>query len=123
MDKENNTRNIRLAGVLQPLISQILEKENTISNTLITVTEVDINRALTQAKVFISVFPEQKSKEVFQSIEKDIYQIQQQVNKQCQIKIVPKIIFKLDHRTIDADEVERLLLIEKNKIQEIEKNI
>ncbi len=118
MDKENNTRNIRLAGVLQPLISEILEKENYAADIIITVTEVDINKALTQAKVFLSIYPETKSKEIFQDIEKNIYKIQQQINKKCQIKIVPKIIFKLDHRTIDADEIERLLLIEKQRIKE-----
>jgi len=121
MDKENNTRNIRLAGVLQPLISKILEKEGyNQDGTIITVTEVDINRALTLAKVFLSIFPENKAKKIFDSIVKDIYQIQQQVNKQCQIKIVPKIIFKLDERVAKADEVEKLFLIDQKRISNIE---
>lgn len=116
MDKENNTRNIRLAGVLQPLISQILEKENyNQDGSIITVTEVDINRALTQAKVFLSIFPENKAKDIFDNISKDIFKIQQQVNKQCQIKIVPKIIFNLDNRVSQADIIEKLILEDQNR--------
>lgn len=111
MDKENNTRNIRLVGVLQPLISQILEKENyNQDSSIITVTEVNINRALTQANVFLSIFPEEKSKEIFDNINKNIFKIQQQINKQCQIKIVPKIVFKLDKRVIQANIIEQLIL-------------
>jgi len=120
MDKENNTRNIRLAGVLQPLISQILERENyNQDGSIITVTEVDINRALTQANVFLSIFPEDKSKEIFANINRDIFKIQQQINKQCQIKIVPKVIFKLDQRVAQADEVEKLILLDQKRISEI----
>ncbi|HRV32176.1 MAG TPA: 30S ribosome-binding factor RbfA [Candidatus Paceibacterota bacterium] len=116
MNKSTIPRNIKLANNLQSLISKIIEKEHRpIDNTIITVTEVVINPALTQANVFISVFPDTQAQQVLENIQKHIYTIQQQINKQCQIRTVPKIVFKIDTSPAKIDKIEQLILEDKKR--------
>jgi len=121
MNKSARPRNIKFTNSFQILISKIIEKEQRLlDNTVITVTEVNINPSLTQANVFISVFPNSQAQYVFEILQKHIYKIQQQINKQCQIRTVPKIVFKLDNSPAKTDEIERLILEDK-KIHPLQK--
>jgi len=116
-----NKKNLRWDAILESTLSDILEKQDYANrNTLITVTEVLTNTALTQAYVYVSIYPEKEAKDVLWQINKDVYKIQQIVNKKCQMRPVPKITFKLDRGPTKADEVEKLIL--ENKKQQSKKS-
>ncbi len=79
------------------------------SGVLVTVTRVMTAPDLFSTVVFISVWPDNKSKELFGKLNRSIYQIQQLLNKKLKIRPVPKIIFKYDKNPEEASEVESIL--------------
>ena len=86
-----------------------LEKDDGI---LVTVTSADVSPTLEHATIKISVFPLNKAKKVLLKIEKQIYHIQQLLNKRLAMRPVPKIRFEIDESEERA-----------NKIGEIMKNL
>lgn len=76
---------------------------------LVTVTRVVTAPDLFSAVVFISVWPDNKTGEIFGKLSRSVYQIQQLLNKKLKIRPVPKIIFKHDKNPGEASEVEKLL--------------
>jgi len=64
---------------------------------------------LNQAKVYISVMPEEKIKEVIEILNKNIYEIQHKLNKRLNMKILPRLIFIQEKETVTAGKVEEIL--------------
>ncbi len=82
-------------------------------DTLITITRVKTTPNLIKSRVFINIIPKEKTEEVVESLKKEVYHIQQKLNKELKIRPVPKIIFKIEERVEKAAKVEELL----NKIK------
>ena len=78
-------------------------------NTIATITRVNASPNLQQAKVYISVMPEGKTKEVLKTLQRDIYAIQQQLNKRLKMRPVPKIKWVWETQTAEAQKIEQLL--------------
>lgn len=76
---------------------------------LVTLTRVATTVDLGEAKVWISVFPEQKSTEIIQILNKRIYHLQRRINKILNLKRVPKIKFLIERKTKQAARIEELL--------------
>jgi ribosome-binding factor A len=69
---------------------------------------------LIKSKVFINIIPKEKEEIVIESLKKEVYHIQQKLNKNLKIRPVPKIIFKIDESVDKAAKVEAIL----NKIND-----
>ncbi|MCD6549950.1 30S ribosome-binding factor RbfA [bacterium] len=82
---------------------------------LATITRINTSSNLIQAKVYISILPQEKSKEVLSILNKKIFDIQQELNSRLRMRPVPKIIFIEEKETKKAQEIEKLL-------EEIKKN-
>jgi len=78
-------------------------------NTLVTLTRVDTAPNLQQAKIYISVMPEEKAKEVLRLLKKEVYEIQQLLNKRLNMRPVPRIEWVLEEKTKEAQEIEEIL--------------
>jgi ribosome-binding factor A len=78
-------------------------------NTLVTLTRVDAAANLQQAKVYISVMPEDQGREVVKLLNKEVYRIQQILNKRLNMRPVPRIAWVLETKTIEAQEIEQIL--------------
>ncbi len=110
----------RRRAVINSLIKRILSesilKRCDLSNdVIITVTRVSTSEKLGSAKVYISIIPDEKRREVFQYLSKIIYFFQQDLNKKLKIRPVPKIILKEEKETIRAAKVEGILAKIKEK--------
>jgi ribosome-binding factor A len=109
-------RILKVSQLLKEELSKILLKDSDFPpNVLVTVTRVETTNNLTQAKVFISVFPEEKTEEIFFLLEKRIYQFQQSLNKKLKMRPVPQIIFKREEKTAEAGRIEEILISLKKK--------
>jgi len=87
-------RIVKLNELFKREISKILLKEENFDRSiLVTVTRVDISPELSGAKIFISVMPEEKRKEVLSFLKKDIYHIQQELNKRLYLKKFRELYF------------------------------
>jgi len=106
----------RVNQLIKKTLSNILLKElDFAKEVIITVTRVNTASDLSKTSVFISVIPEEQIKQVMRSLNKNIYHLQQKMNKKLVMKCVPKIIFEIETKTAEADRIEKLLDELKNK--------
>lgn len=103
-------RIVKLNELFKREISKILlREENFDRSILVTVTRVDISPELSGAKVFISVMPKEKRKEVLDFLKKDIYYIQQKLNKRLYLRKIPRIVFQEEVKVEGAARIEELI--------------
>lgn len=100
----------RVNQLIKQTLSKFLLKELDFKKSvLITITRVETAPNLSYSNVFVSVMPEQKIKQVMVYLNKNIYHLQQKMNKKLVMKRVPKIIFREETKTREADRIEKLL--------------
>lgn len=76
---------------------------------LATIVSVDVSPTLEHASVRISIFPEDRIDSAFESLNNNIYDIQQKLNKRLIMRKVPKIRFEIDRTEEKASRIEELL--------------
>ena len=99
----------RINQLVKEKIADILVKELSFNNVLITVQNVDTSKDLKYAKVGISIMPFKKSEQILKILQKQTPNIQKQLNKAIEIKFVPKIEFEIDRGEEKADRIEKIL--------------
>ncbi|MFC1629807.1 30S ribosome-binding factor RbfA [Patescibacteria group bacterium] len=92
-------------------------------DTLVTITKVDTSPNLIQANVYISVLPEKKADAIIGFLKRNIYDLQQKLNKRLVMRPIPKVVFLREEKTIEAGRIEELLeKINKEEVEKKEKN-
>ena len=78
---------------------------------MLTVSEVRISPDLSIAKVYVSIFPSAKQKEVMETLEQEKKSIRGELGRQVakQLRIVPELDFYLDTSLDYAEHIEELL--------------
>jgi len=76
---------------------------------IVTITRVEASSNLIQAKAYISILPEAKTRRVLAILNKIIYGIQKKINKKLRMRPVPKIIFVAEKKTEEAARIEEIL--------------
>lgn len=100
----------RVNQLIKKELSQIILREIDFSkDVLVTVTQTETSRDLNQAKIYISVMPENKTQNVLQILNRQIYYLQQKLNKRLKMRPTPRIIFVEERKTKDAARVEEIL--------------
>ena len=107
-----------------PKVNQLIKKElgqmilrevDLPEGTLVTLTRVETTPNLIQAKVYISVLPQEMSQDVLEILKKLVYDLQQKLNERLRMRPIPRIIFAEEKTTREAGRVEELLeKIQKN---------
>jgi ribosome-binding factor A len=105
-----STRQQKIARLLQKELGNIfLPYAKEMQGTLITVTEVRISPDLAIAKVFLSVFPIEKSEMVLNFINEKQKTIRFELGKKVQLRIVPELTFFIDETMEELEKIDRLL--------------
>ena len=100
----------RVNKLIKKELSQILLKEIEFpKDVLVTVTRVIASDNLNEAKVYISVMPEEQSERVLQILERKVYYLQQKINKRLRMRPIPQIRFSEEKETAEAGRIEELL--------------
>ena len=99
----------RVNQLIKQQISQLILREIDFGNILVTVTNVETSTDLRQAKIKISVMPTKKDELVLKTLERNIFHLQQILNKKLHMRIVPKIRFTIDQAEIKAQRIEEIL--------------
>lgn len=100
----------RVNQLIKKELSQILLKEIEFPwDVLVTITRVGTSANLIDSKVWISVFPEEKLEIILEILNKNIYFLQQKLNKRLEIRPVPKIKFLEENKTGEAGRIEDIL--------------
>lgn len=100
----------KINSLLRDEISKILLKDFTFSpETLVTLTRVICSSNLIEAKAYISVWPEEKSEEILNALQKSVYDVQHKINRALRQRPIPKIKFVKETEISKAGKVEELL--------------
>lgn len=88
-------RQEKVAKNLKQIVSSFLETESNRSS-LITVAHIDISPDLKNAKIFVSVLPENKKEEALEFCTRKSTELRSYVKKHSRLKMLPFFTFKLD---------------------------
>jgi len=99
----------KLNDLLRDEAGKILKKELEFNDVLVTVVRAEISPTLEHATVWISVFPESRGEQALREINRNIYSLQQMLNKRLIMRPVPKIRFEIDKTEEGADKIEKIL--------------
>lgn len=107
-----STRQLKVARQIQRDMSDIFTKEGAefMRGALVSVTVVRMSPDLSLAKVYLSVFPFEKSEEVMNTIRPAAYQLRFALAKRMknQIKSIPEVAFFLDDSQDYAAKIDTL---------------
>jgi len=95
--------------LLKQEVSQLLLKEIDFDHILVTITNVNTSPDLKNCKISISVIPTEKNELALKIIEKNIYHLQQALNRRIRLKFSPKIRFEIDQIEAKAQRIEEIL--------------
>ncbi|MGB0756842.1 MAG: ribosome-binding factor A [Patescibacteria group bacterium] len=105
-----STRQKQVNSLLQEELSMYWEREVELpKNTLLTVARVEATGPLDKAYVYVSIWPEDKQKEVMEVLKKQIYSTQKYIDKRLSMRRVPQIILEVDEQSASRREVEDVL--------------
>jgi ribosome-binding factor A len=100
----------KVNSLIREQIGEIINRELDLkSGVFLTVFKVDTTSDLRYTNIFISVFPEKEGKYVMVALRNEKSNIQRILNKKLHMKILPKLVFKLDKTEAQADEIEKIL--------------
>lgn len=100
----------RVNQLIRQELSEIIRRESeSLNGLLITLTRVDTSPNLIQSKVYLSIMPESRAGRTLQSLNRNIYRMQQKLNKRLKMRPVPKIILLEEKQTARAGQIEKIL--------------
>lgn len=103
-------RILRVNSYIQKELARIIGEEIEMpEGSLVTVTGVETAADLKQAKVWVSVWPEEKVSEVFKILSAEAINLQRQLNKRMRTKSVPNLIFKFDLGQEATEKINRII--------------
>ena len=108
-----STRQKKISRLLLKEISEIFQREarEVSIGTLVSVTVVRISPDLGLAKVYLSIFPTERTKEVHDNINEHASQLRFALGKRVgkQLRIIPELRFFVDDTLDYVDNIDRLL--------------
>ncbi len=101
----------KLNALLRDVVGEVLlgEFRPNDDRALITVTRAEVSPTLEHATVYISVLPDAAGPAVLVELKKQIYHLQQAINKKLVMRPVPKIKFEIDMTEANAARIEKIL--------------
>lgn len=113
----DNTRQNKVSRLLQKeAANYFLHNAGEFPGAMISVSEVRITPDLSEARVFVSIFPQTKRQEIFNLIDVKTKDIRFAIGKEVrhQLRIVPNLIFMQDTSLDYAERITELLDKDKN---------
>ena len=104
-------RILKINNLIRDVVGKVLlaEFRPEDDTALITVMRAEVSPTLEHATVYISVLPDDHGTAVLAELKKQIYHLQQVINKQLVMRPVPKIKFEIDMTEANASRIEKLL--------------
>lgn len=123
MSEIESNRQKKIAGVLQKDLVDILQgaaRSGGLTNIIISVTKVNVTVDLSVAKVYLSIFPHNKGKELLEGIKSNSKLIKHELAQRVrhQLRKVPNLTFYVDDSLEYIDNIEKSLKGEENPIQD-----
>jgi ribosome-binding factor A len=98
----------RVNALLRNLVSSFIRTEIG-KGAIVTVMRLETSKDLRFAKIFVSVFPEEKEKEVFELLKKKSFQLHRCLKSQLKMKFLPIVFFEIDKGAKIERKIEEIL--------------
>ena len=99
----------KINDLVRDNVAEILAKHLSFKKgVFVSVSRVDTSKDLRYARVFVSIFPEDQESYAMATLKKELYQIQGELNKKIQSKILPRIEFISDKTQQGVDQIEEI---------------
>ena len=109
----DSTRQQKIARQIQRDIAEIFQKElaDALRGSLVTVTTVRVSPDLTYAKIYISIFPFERSEQVLATIKEQGWLVRKLLGGRIrnQLKVVPELEFFIDDSLEYINNIDNLL--------------
>ena len=113
MDKAPSTRQLKVAREIQKDMAEILRSKGmaAFQGAMVTVSEVRVSPDLAVAKVYVSIFPSDKSAAVMDILQENVRAYRGELGHRIgmQLRIVPELAFYLDTTLDYAEHIDQLL--------------
>jgi ribosome-binding factor A len=115
-------RQKKIGSVLQKDLVDILQGEirkNGISNLVISVSKVSVTTDLGVAKVYLSIFPQEKAKELLEAIQSNMPLIKHDLSQRVKLQLrkVPNLSFYIDDSLDYIEKIDNALTGKENPIE------
>jgi ribosome-binding factor A len=115
-------RQRKIAELIQKDMVEILQGEirkNNIKNIVISVTHVNVTSDLGIARIYLSIFPNEKAKDLLEAIKSNHILIRHNLSQlvKNQLRRVPELLFYHDDTSERAEHIEQALKGEDNPIK------
>lgn len=108
-----STRQQKIARQIQKDMSDIFIKEGAVlvAGSMVSVTRVRVSPDLSMAKVYISIFPFDRSRQILDTLQANLPQIRGFLGKRVgkQLRIVPELMFYVDDSLEYISHIDELL--------------
>ena len=112
-------RHQRIESLIIEELNKIILRELEFSGALVTITEVEAQKDLDYAIIYVSVLPSAKSEEALKQLNNNRKQLQHLLLRKIEIRPMPELRFQIDRGLEKAAEIERKFIDiereEKNK--------
>jgi ribosome-binding factor A len=109
-------RGIKLASLIHQELAKIISKEIEFPlGMVVTVSEVEVSRDLSLAKIWIGVVPSASASAALAVLDGSRRRLQRKLNQRLSALSVPKIEFAIDRSGERAARLDNLLLQDKNR--------
>ena len=110
---EVSNRQRKIAGIVQQDIADILQRaaQDGMKGVLISVSKVSVTSDLGQAKIYVSIFPSEKRKEIMQGITVNTTSIRYELAQRTrnQLRKIPELLFFPDDSLDYIEEIDKSL--------------
>lgn len=120
---EETQRQKKIAGVIQKDMANVLQRAATdggLKGLLISVSKVSVTTDLSIAKIYLSIFPEDRGKEMLEGIQSNQSLIRHELAQRTrnQLRRMPQLLFYIDDSLAYIDGIEKSLKGENNPIKD-----
>lgn len=114
MEKKETSRQKKINTVLQQEIATLLQeaiRKGSATNLMVSVTKVKVTADLSIAKIYLSIFPNEKKTTYFDNIKENSFQIRHDLSQRMknQLRRIPELVFFLDDSLDYIDRIEKEL--------------
>lgn len=115
-------RQKKIGGVIQKDLVDILQGEirkNGINNLVISVSKVTVTTDLGVARVYLSIFPQEKAKEILEAVTSNMPLIKHDLSQRVKLQLrkVPNLSFYLDDSLDYIEKIDNALSGKENPIE------
>jgi len=102
-------RKERVTELIRKEVAGIISREIEISGAIITFTRIEVSVDIQSANIYFLTIPDDRAEEVHKKLKKNIFSIQQALNKRLRMRPVPRIRFLIDKQEQEASKIDEIL--------------